>query len=113
MTYPWATAAIDAWDRFMSYVQFCPVTGCWWWQGGTSSGKGNTAPYGSFWCGGATRRAAIFVCVVTGKMIPGHHVDHLCKQTLCVNPDHLEVVTPSINSSRRWDGLRISDRRAA
>lgn len=28
-------------------------------------------------------------------------VDHLCRNTLCVNPEHMEIVTQSINASRQ------------
>lgn len=43
---------------------------------------------------------------LSGREIPsGHHIDHLCRVTSCVNPDHLDVVTPQENSLRTT-GLR-------
>ena len=30
----------------------------------------------------------------------GHQIDHLCHQTSCVNPAHLEAVTPAENVRR-------------
>jgi len=38
-----------------------------------------------------------------GEIPEGMQVDHLCRNTLCVNVEHLEVVTPSINQKRRPD----------
>lgn len=35
-----------------------------------------------------------------GPIPPGFHVDHLCRKTICVNPRHLEAVTPLINLRR-------------
>jgi hypothetical protein len=32
--------------------------------------------------------------------------DHVCKFSLCVNFDHVEVVTKEINGERRWEGKR-------
>lgn len=31
----------------------------------------------------------------------GMHLDHLCRRRLCIEPSHLEVVTPAVNNSRR------------
>lgn len=35
-----------------------------------------------------------------GPIPVGHELDHLCKQTACVNPDHVEPVTHAINVRR-------------
>jgi hypothetical protein len=35
-----------------------------------------------------------------GPIQPGLHLDHLCRVRLCVNPAHLEPVTPQVNILR-------------
>lgn len=35
-----------------------------------------------------------------GPIPDGLHIDHLCRNTLCVNPDHLEAVTQRVNTLR-------------
>lgn len=35
-----------------------------------------------------------------GHIPPGLSIDHLCRQRLCVNPDHLEIVTLAENTRR-------------
>ena len=110
--YAWAPPKLKTVERFFTYVKKSPEPdGCWNWTGARSRGKGNKAWYTSFWVSGRTVvRAHIFVCVVEGRMKPGETVDHSCKNTLCVNPDHLEVVTRTENSLRRW---RDTPRKAA
>lgn len=72
---------------------------CWPWLGHT-----NPAGYGSIVIAGrngpktGAHRAAL---VVHGRDIPdGYQVDHLCKNTSCVNPAHLEAVPPAVNNLR-------------
>lgn len=38
----------------------------------------------------------------------GHHIDHLCRVPSCVNPDHLEPVTPAENV-RRGKSTRLTN----
>jgi hypothetical protein len=35
-----------------------------------------------------------------GPIPGGFHIDHLCRNTSCVNPTHLEAVTPRVNALR-------------
>ena len=88
--------------RFMSYVVKLPG-GCWFWIGGRSKGKGNRMPYGTFNVGGKAVRAHRFASEVLGgqECPPGHHRDHTCCFSLCVNPDCIEVVTADENQRRK------------
>lgn len=85
-------------ERFWEKVD---ATGdCWEW---TSTRRNN---YGRFWIEGtrfvqAHRQAWEFL---VGLIPEGLHLDHLCRNVGCVNPDHLEPVTPQENFRRgyRW-----------
>lgn len=35
-----------------------------------------------------------------GRLISGMEIDHLCKNTSCINPDHLDQVLPIVNKHR-------------
>jgi hypothetical protein len=73
-----------------------PETGCWNWQGAT-----NGAGYGCVSFGG---RQGLFVHRVvlehTRGIPEGLVVDHLCRNPLCANPEHLEAVTHRENILR-------------
>jgi hypothetical protein len=36
-----------------------------------------------------------------GPLIEGHHIHHKCCNDICVNPDHLQQVTPKEHFSLR------------
>lgn len=38
--------------------------------------------------------------VVNGEIPAGMQIDHLCRRRNCINPAHLELVTPSMNARR-------------
>jgi HNH endonuclease len=86
-------------------------TGCWVWLL-CRQGK-----YGSERSGLAHRN---YYKKHKGPIPDGMQVDHLCRNTLCVNPDHLEAVPQAVNIRRgrvatlsQSDVLGIKDRYAA
>lgn len=89
-------------ERFMRYVDKLP-NGCWFWTGGRSRGKGNRKWYGSFRVGKITVRAHRFASEVLNRhpCPPGHDRDHTCCFSLCVCPDHIEVVPKQVNQQRK------------
>lgn len=106
----WGFAGVDrhpAADRFMAFVDRAE-SGCWWWKGCKRAG------YGAFEVDGRlepAHRASLIV--LRGMDLPrgrDKHVDHVCRNALCVNPDHLELVTADENMRRsriaRWGSSR-------
>lgn len=89
-------------ERFFNKVLKLP-SGCWIWMGAIQGKyyKNENGGYGSFRYNKKVTPAHIASCHIHDKEIPkGMHVDHLCRTTLCVNPDHLEPVTPLENYKR-------------
>lgn len=89
--------------RFMRHVE--PDGDCWIWQGATD-GDGR---YGAMQDAEGKRvlRAHRWALLHLADIdVPeGMVVDHLCRRTLCVNPDHLEIVTQRDNILRGgWGG---------
>lgn len=69
--------------------------GCWNWTGAKSAGYGQT--YNGKRVVGVHR---LLKEITMGKTAGKNVIDHLCKNTICVNPKHLEPVTAKINTSR-------------
>lgn len=81
------------------------VTGfCWLW-GGTVSDSG----YGYSALNRKSRIAHRHVYeLLVGPIPEGLHLDHLCRVRHCVNPDHLEPVTPKENLMRGFTHARTN-----
>lgn len=74
-----------------------PESGCWVWSGAV-----NASGYGSKALGGTSTTAHRWVWERTvGPIGDGMQLDHLCRNRLCVNPEHMEPVTPTENNRRR------------
>jgi hypothetical protein len=84
-------------DRFVDKVDIAD-SGCWEWTGWT-----NGVHYGKFFASTEARKVYAHRWLweqVVGPIPDGLTIDHLCRNTLCVNPDHLEPVTTGVNTAR-------------
>lgn len=92
----------DRWEKMVD--KFIPVTesGCWIWL---ASGDGR---YGQVQWNGKWRKAHRVAYEVFKGCIPqGLVLDHLCRVTCCVNPDHLEAVTIKENNARGFSPMTM------
>jgi hypothetical protein len=90
-------------EAFAAKVALQP-NGCWQWVGAMQQCKvGNGQPvYGSFTRQGRSHLAHRWAYRAMHGDIPrGLVVDHLCGNSLCVNPFHLDAVTQQTNNQRR------------
>ena len=84
-------------------------TPCWIWQLETvKPGRRTTGGYGKMGIKGKYWLAHRWYYERSKGPIPeGLQLDHLCEVRACVNPDHLEPVTPLVNT-RRSRSMKIS-----
>lgn len=88
-------------DRLAGKIEVDESSGCWMWQGALHHGRAVGGHYGSIGFQGSSLLAHRAVWLATVGPIPdGLHLDHLCRTPPCVNPDHLEPVTPAENFRR-------------
>lgn len=76
------------------------VNDCWIWTGST-----NPKGYGSMSVSKDRSALAhrVAYSIANGPIPDGLQVDHLCRNTSCVNPGHLELVTNAENMRRRYE----------
>lgn len=90
-------------DRFWSKVDRPSLYSCWEWQAGLAARGGYGQYRGDAGVPKHAHREAWERMV--GPIPEGRELDHLCRNPLCVNPDHLEPVTHAENM-RRTRGTR-------
>lgn len=75
-------------ERFLARVVKVPG-GCWLWTGCRRAG------YGQFTTAGCQMPAHRFSYLLhVGEIGEGLHLHHTCENPACVNPEHLQPVTP-------------------
>lgn len=83
-------------ERLWGFIEPEPTSGCWIWLGARDK-RG----YGRLSFGGKSGFAHRVLYETYKSAVPsGHELDHRCRLTSCVNPDHLEPVTHRVNVLR-------------
>jgi hypothetical protein len=94
----------ERWERLVDKTSH--PGGCWIFTGngngmGPTAGKESDTGYGQFWWQGKKWTAHRYSYEkYVGPIPKGAYLDHMCMTKLCVNPDHLEPVTPHENIRR-------------
>lgn len=91
-----AKPGMSAAERIHMHVHLGPG-GCWLW--GLSLDK--STGYGQITIANRVYKAhRVSYEAFVGPIPAGLHIDHLCRVRNCVNPEHLEPVTPLVNTRR-------------
>lgn len=78
---------MSEWERYWRKVREGP--GCWWWEGRVGGGYGQHAV-----CGVRVVAHRVAYELLVGAVTSDLHIHHVCRNPLCCNPAHMEVMTP-------------------
>jgi hypothetical protein len=97
-------------ERLTSKIALVP-SGCWIWLGATRNTP-HGARYGQIRRNKKLLAAHIEIYkVLVGEIPKDKELDHLCRNTLCVNPKHLEAVTHQVNILRGVSPTAVNARK--
>lgn len=99
----------DPSERFWALID--KTADCWNWMGAPNNRDEGTR-YGRFTISYKPHRRMLahrFAYEeLVGPIPDGMELDHLCRNTACVRPDHLEPVTAHENRRREWIARKAS-----
>jgi hypothetical protein len=96
-------------DRIRDKIDPEPMSGCWIWTANrTHDGYGLTSP---LLPGGSCYAHRVTYEILIGPIPAKMTLDHLCRITCCVNPEHLEPVTFAVNCARGFSRPAINARK--
>lgn len=102
---PAHVVAAEDMARFLAKVD--KTESCWLWTAFCDKHG-----YAKFSVGGRTRRAHRFAFErFVGPIPEGYEIDHLCRNRSCVNPAHMEAVTPRVNGYRSFSPMGVNHRK--
>lgn len=102
---PLATRRETTTGSFWKRVRGAGVEDCWQWTGFVlASGYGQIASRVKPTSSGTRLAHRVAYELLIGDIPEGLVLDHLCRNRTCVNPWHLDPVTPLVNTRR---GLRV------
>lgn len=92
----------DMEERLIANSVVNPATGCWEWIGARTGLRGKI----NVWCVVLKRTVTKWAYRVSyetfiGPIPDGLELDHKCRNTICIHPNHLEPVTRDENIRRR------------
>lgn len=95
------TAAVE--QRFLAYVD--KQDECWLWTGHVMN-----VGYGQFHWNGTKRAHRVAYRLWIGEIPEGTVVHHSCAVRHCVNPDHLQTITPGENTAEMLERSYYKER---
>ena len=103
--------------RLWKHVARAAAGECWPWTGHTTASRGGGTRYGAIRVGSTMQKAHRVAWALSHGPIPaGQVVRHKCDNSICCNPNHLELGTQADNirdREERGRGVRLCGARHA